>query len=430
MLADGPCTDQGELALGRNILVAFMPWEGYNYEDAIVLSERLVRDDVFTSIHIEKYEIEARDTKVGPEEITRDIPNVGDEALKDLDEDGVIRVGAEVRAEDILVGKVAPKGQEELTAEEKLVRAIFGKKAEEMRDASLRVPHGEKGRVVDVKRFSRLKYRCQKCDAEYQVGKNQHRHYCDRCGGELKREPGDELLPGVNQLVRVYVAQKRKIMEGDKLAGRHGNKGVVSKILPDGGHAVPAGRHPGGHRAQPAGRAVPYEHRADPGDPPGPGGGRSWASSFENPIFEGATDKEILELLQGRRRSGSASASLQQVRASRTLRLDGESTGGAPSWIRRRGLRGAAALRSPAGSPRATRRSWRQRPIGWRWTRRSGQQIARRRGPGEATWSSSIRQAGRRGDRLRPGHGQVLALRRPHRRARSTSRSRWARSTS
>ncbi len=200
VIADGPCTDQGELALGHNILVAFMPWEGYNYEDAILISERLVQKDLFTSIHIEEYEVEARDTKLGPEEITRDIPNVGEEALRDLDERGIIRIGAEVRGGDILVGKVTPKGETELTAEERLLRAIFGEKAREVRDTSLKVPHGEKGKVVAVKVFS--------------------------------REAGDELSPGVHQLVRVYVAQKRKITVGDKMAGRHGNKGVISKILP------------------------------------------------------------------------------------------------------------------------------------------------------------------------------------------------------
>jgi DNA-directed RNA polymerase subunit beta len=294
VLADGPFTDGGELALGRNAIVAFMPWEGYNYEDAIVLSERLVREDVFTSIHVEKYEIEARETKVGPEEITRDIPNVGDEALKDLDEDGVVRIGALVRAEDILVGKVAPKGQEELTSEEKLVRAIFGEKAAEMRDTSLRVPHGEKGKVVDIKRFSRMKYRCQKCDTEYQVGKNQHRHYCDRCGGELKREPGDELLPGVNQLVRAYIAQRRKIMEGDKLAGRHGNKGVVSKIMPiedmpclPDGTPVDIILNPLGVPSRMNIGQILEAHLGLAAEELGVG--------FENPIFEGATDKEILE---------------------------------------------------------------------------------------------------------------------------------------
>ena len=297
VLADGPCTDQGELALGRNLLVAFMPWEGYNYEDAIVLGERLVRDDIFTSVHIEKYEIEARETKVGPEEITRDIPNVGDEALKDLDEDGVVRIGAQVQAEDILVGKVAPKGQEELTSEEKLVRAIFGEKAAEMRDTSLRVPHGEKGKVVDIKRFSRVKYQCQKCETQYQVGKNQHRHYCDRCGGELKREPGDELLPGVNQLVRVYVAQKRKVMEGDKLAGRHGNKGVVAKILPQEDMPfLPDGRpvdiilNPLGVPSRMNIGQILETHLGLVAEELG-----VW---FENPIFEGATEHEILDYFQ------------------------------------------------------------------------------------------------------------------------------------
>ncbi len=201
LLADGPCTEQGEMALGKNVLVAFMPWEGYNYEDAILINEGMLKDDTFTSIHIEEHECEARDTKLGPEEITRDIPNVGDDALKDLDERGVVRVGAEVRAGDILVGKVTPKGETELTAEERLLRAIFGEKAREVRDTSLRVPNGESGIVVDVKVF--------------------------------RRENGDELSPGVSELIRVYMAQKRKISEGDKMAGRHGNKGVVAKILPE-----------------------------------------------------------------------------------------------------------------------------------------------------------------------------------------------------
>ncbi|NPV74460.1 MAG: DNA-directed RNA polymerase subunit beta [Pelotomaculum sp.] len=201
VIADGPSTDYGELALGRNVLVAFMPWEGYNYEDAILVSEKTVKEDYFTSIHIEEYECDARDTKLGPEEITRDIPNVGEEILKDLDDRGIIRVGAEVRPGDILVGKVTPKGETELTAEERLLRAIFGEKAREVRDTSLRVPHGESGKVVDVKVFS--------------------------------RDNGDELPPGVNQLVRVYIAQKRKISEGDKMAGRHGNKGVIARILPE-----------------------------------------------------------------------------------------------------------------------------------------------------------------------------------------------------
>jgi DNA-directed RNA polymerase subunit beta len=201
VIADGPSTDRGEIALGRNILIGFMTWEGYNYEDAILISEKLVKEDVFTSIHIEEYESESRDTKLGPEEITRDIPNVSEDSLKDLDERGIIRVGAEVRSSDILVGKVTPKGETELTAEERLLRAIFGEKAREVRDTSLRVPHGEAGIIVDVKVFT--------------------------------RENGDELPPGVNQLVRVYIAQKRKISVGDKMAGRHGNKGVISRILPE-----------------------------------------------------------------------------------------------------------------------------------------------------------------------------------------------------
>ncbi|HVL82378.1 MAG TPA: DNA-directed RNA polymerase subunit beta [Actinomycetota bacterium] len=200
VIADGPCTDRGELALGRNLLVAFMAWEGHNYEDAIILSERLVRDDVLTSIHIEEHDVEARDTKLGPEEITRDIPNVSEELLKDLDDRGIIRVGAEVNPGDILVGKVTPKGESELTPEERLLRAIFGEKARDVRDTSLKVPHGESGTVISVHVFT--------------------------------RDGSDELPPGVNQLVRVYVAQKRKVLEGDKLAGRHGNKGVIAKILP------------------------------------------------------------------------------------------------------------------------------------------------------------------------------------------------------
>ena len=200
VIADGPSTSNGEIALGKNPLIGFMTWEGYNYEDAVLLSERLVMNDVYTSVHIEEYEAEARDTKLGPEEITRDVPGVGDDALKDLDERGIIRVGAEVRAGDILVGKVTPKGETELTAEERLLRAIFGEKAREVRDTSLKVPHGEYGIVVDAKVFT--------------------------------RENGDELAPGVNQSVRIYIAQKRKISVGDKMAGRHGNKGVVSRVLP------------------------------------------------------------------------------------------------------------------------------------------------------------------------------------------------------
>ena len=234
VLADGPSTDNGHLALGKNVLVAFMPWEGYNYEDAILISERLVKEDVYTSIHIEKYELEARDTKLGSEEITRDIPNVGEDALRNLDEYGIIRVGAEVAAEDILVGKVAPKGQGELTAEERLVIAIFGKKAEETKDASLRLPHGEKGRVVDVKVYARFKYKCDQCGFQLLLSKKleEREILCRQCGNDMKREAGDELSAGVNQLVQAYVAQKRPVMEGDKMAGRHGNKGVISKILP------------------------------------------------------------------------------------------------------------------------------------------------------------------------------------------------------
>ena len=200
VIVDGPSTCNGEIGLGKNILMGFMTWEGYNYEDAILLNERMVKEDVFTSIHIEEYETESRDTKLGPEEITRDIPNVGEDALKDLDERGIIRVGAEVRSGDILVGKVTPKGETDLTAEERLLRAIFGEKAREVRDTSLKVPHGESGIIVDVKVFT--------------------------------REAGDELSPGVNEVVRVYIAQKRKISVGDKMAGRHGNKGVVSRIMP------------------------------------------------------------------------------------------------------------------------------------------------------------------------------------------------------
>ncbi len=230
-LADGACTDGGELALGKNVLVAFMPWNGYNYEDAILISERMVKDDVYTSIHIERHESEAVDTKLGPEEITRDIPNVGEEALKDLDENGIIRIGAEVRPEDILVGKVAPKGQVEMTAEERLIIAIFGKKAEETRDVSLRLPHGEKGTIVDVKVFSRYKYLSPSINYVYKESKKRERLVCDRTDEPLLQIPGDELPAGTNMTVQVYVAQKRKLMVGDKMAGRHGNKGVISKVL-------------------------------------------------------------------------------------------------------------------------------------------------------------------------------------------------------
>lgn len=265
VIADGPSTDMGELALGKNILVAFMPWEGYNYEDAILISEELVIDDVFTSIHIEEYEAEARDTKLGAEEITRDIPNVGEGALDDLDEQGIIRIGAEVRPGDILVGKVTPKGETELTAEERLLRAIFGEKAREVRDTSLRVPHGESGRVIDVKVFS--------------------------------RENGDELSPGVNRLVRVYIAQKRKISEGDKMAGRHGNKGVIAKILPvedmpflPDGTPVQIVLNPLGVPSRMNLGQILETHLG-------------WAAKVlgyhvATPVFGGATEKEILELLE------------------------------------------------------------------------------------------------------------------------------------
>ncbi|MCM8712073.1 DNA-directed RNA polymerase subunit beta [Clostridium sp. SYSU_GA19001] len=265
VLADGPSTDMGEIALGKNIRIGFITWEGYNYEDAMLISERLVADDVFTSIHIEEYEAEARDTKLGPEEITRDIPNVGEDALKDIDERGIIRIGAEVRSGDILVGKVTPKGETELTAEERLLRAIFGEKAREVRDTSLRVPHGEAGIIVDVKVFT--------------------------------RENGDELPPGVNKLVRCYIAQKRKISVGDKMAGRHGNKGVISRVLPEEDMPfLPDGR--------------PLEICLNPlGVPSRMNIGQvlevhlGWAAAnlgwhIATPVFDGATEEDITECLQ------------------------------------------------------------------------------------------------------------------------------------
>jgi len=264
-IADGPSTDHGELALGKNVLVAFMPWEGYNYEDAILISERLVKEDVFTSIHIEEYECQARDTKLGSEEITADIPNVGEDQLRDLDERGIIRIGAEVRPDDILVGKVTPKGETELTAEERLLRAIFGEKAREVRDTSLRVPHGEGGVVVDVKTFS--------------------------------RENNDELPPGVNRLVRVFVAQKRKISVGDKMAGRHGNKGVVAKILPEedmpflpDGTPVDVVLNPLGVPSRMNIGQVLETHLG-------------WAAKalgyhVATPVFDGATEEEIINMLK------------------------------------------------------------------------------------------------------------------------------------
>ena len=264
VIADGPSTDLGEIALGKNLLIGFMTWEGYNYEDAIILNERLLMDDVLTSLHIEEYESEARDTKLGPEEITRDIPNVGDDALKDLDEEGIIRIGAEVNSSDILVGKVTPKGETELTAEERLLRAIFGEKAREVRDTSLRVPHGETGIVVDVKVFC--------------------------------RENGDELPPGVNKLVRCYIATKRKINVGDKMAGRHGNKGVISRILPEedmpfleNGQPLQVMLNPLGVPSRMNVGQVLEVHLGLAAKKKG------WYIS--TPVFDGATEKDIIGLL-------------------------------------------------------------------------------------------------------------------------------------
>jgi DNA-directed RNA polymerase subunit beta len=222
-LADSSSTENGELALGQTLLCAFMSWDGYNFEDAIILSERVVQDDKFTSIHVEKHEVEARDTKLGPEEITRDIPNVGEESLIDLDEYGVIRVGAEVQSGDILVGKITPKGETELTAEEKLLRAIFGEKAREVKDTSLRVPHGERGKVIETKFFAR---------PDNDPGRPQHGQANHHCRWPYYAQITDELAPGVQAMVRISIAQRRKIAEGDKMAGRHGNKGVVARILP------------------------------------------------------------------------------------------------------------------------------------------------------------------------------------------------------
>ena len=265
VLADGPATDQGELALGRNILVGFMTWEGYNYEDAVLLNERLVREDLYTSIHLEEYELDSRDTKLGPEEITRDIPNVGEDALKDLDERGIISIGAEVHAGDILVGKVTPKGETDLTAEERLLRAIFGEKAREVRDTSLKVPHGESGIVVDAKVFS--------------------------------RENGDDLGPGVNMVVRVYIAQRRKIQPGDKMAGRHGNKGVVSRVLPQedmpflpDGTPLDIVLNPLGVPSRMNIGQVLEVHLGY--------AAKTLGWKVATPIFDGATDKDISEALQ------------------------------------------------------------------------------------------------------------------------------------
>jgi DNA-directed RNA polymerase subunit beta len=281
VLADGPSTDNGELALGRNLMVAFMPWNGHNFEDAIILSERLVKDDILTSIHIEEHEIDARDTKLGAEEITRDIPNVADEVLADLDEEGIIRIGAEVGPGDYLVGKVTPKGETELTPEERLLRAIFGEKAREVRDTSLKVPHGEQGKVIAVKVF--------------------------------KRSEGYDLPPGVNELVRVYVAQQRKISEGDKLAGRHGNKGIVAKILPeedmpflpDGTPVdiilsplgVPSRMNLGQVLETHLGWAAAqgWQPFDDPTSPAA-GGAEPWTKTA-TPVFDGAREDEIMRVL-------------------------------------------------------------------------------------------------------------------------------------
>ena len=273
LIADGPSTDKGEMALGRNVLIAFTTWEGYNYEDAVLISERLVKEDVYTSIHIEEYDCECRDTKLGPEEITRDIPNISDDGLKDLDENGIIRIGAEVRPGDILVGKVTPKGETELTAEERLLRAIFGEKAREVRDTSLRVPHGESGTIVDVKVFT--------------------------------RENSDELGPGVNQVIRCYIAQKRKISVGDKMSGRHGNKGVISRILPEedmpflpDGTPVDIVLNPLGVPSRMNLGQVLEVHLGM--------AAKALGWKVATPVFDGATDTEIEDLLEqaGLRRDG------------------------------------------------------------------------------------------------------------------------------
>lgn len=292
-LADGACCDDAELALGKNVLVAFMPWNGYNYEDAILISERMVKDDVYTSIHVERHETEAVDTKLGPEEITRDIPNVGEEALRDLDENGIIRVGAEVRPEDILVGKVAPKGQVDLTAEERLIIAIFGKKAEETRDVSLRLPHGEKGTVVDVKVFSRFNYLSQPSGILYKESKKREHLECEHTGEPLVEIEKDELPAGVNMSVQVFTATKRKLMVGDKMAGRHGNKGVISRVLPvedmpylNDGTPVDIVLNPLGVPSRMNIGQILETHLGYVGSHLG--------VSYKCPAFEGATEKEIL----------------------------------------------------------------------------------------------------------------------------------------
>ena len=293
VIADGPSTESGEVALGKNLLIGFMTWEGYNYEDAIILNEHLIMDDILTSLHIEEYEAEARDTKLGPEEITRDIPNVGDDARRDLDEEGIIRVGAEVSSYDILVGKVTPKGETELTAEERLLRAIFGEKAREVRETSLKVPHGETGIVVDIKTFS--------------------------------RDNGDDLAPGVNKLVRVYVATKRKISVGDKMAGRHGNKGVISRILPEedmpfleDGTPLQVMLNPLGVPSRMnVGQVLEVHlglvaHKLDQ-ELRAKGDKQGWYVS--TPVFDGATEKDIVNLLK---ENGFPESGKLQLRDGRT----------------------------------------------------------------------------------------------------------------
>ncbi|RYG44322.1 DNA-directed RNA polymerase subunit beta, partial [bacterium] len=318
-LADGPCVDKAELALGKNVLVSFMPWNGYNYEDAILISERMVRDDVYTSIHIERHESEAVDTKLGPEEITRDIPNVGEDALKDLDENGIIRIGAEVRPEDILVGKVAPKGQVEMTAEERLIIAIFGKKAEETRDVSLRLPHGEKGTIIDVKVYSRYKYLSPSINYVYKESKKRERLVCDRTEEPLLQIPGDELPAGTNMTVQVYIAQKRKLMVGDKMAGRHGNKGVISKVLPmedmpflADGTPVDIVLNPLGVPSRMNIGQILETHLGYVG--------KHLGVEYKCPAFEGATENDILDEMQ--RLANHMRAQALQAYATAELKLD------------------------------------------------------------------------------------------------------------
>ena len=301
LLADGPCTDKGELALGQNVMVAFMPWNGFNYEDAILLNQRLVKDDMFTSVHIERYETEARDAKMGAEEITRDIPNTGEDAVKNLDKNGIIKIGAEVHADDILVGKIAPKGQIEETGASRLISQIFGTKADTVKDVSLKLPHGESGTVVDVKIFSRFKYKCSNpdCNKIHEFSKKPEDTSaltCDRCGSPLledKLKDADELSAGVNQLVRVYIAQKRKIMQGDKMAGRHGNKGVISNILPEcdmpylpDGTPVDIVLNPLGVPSRMNIGQILETHQGIAGDYLG--------LKFKNPIFQGSREAEII----------------------------------------------------------------------------------------------------------------------------------------